>query len=395
MQQLQDMRMGEPVSTNCYQTLRDSSQAHRIAIISDAEPVRNGVGAYYSDLSEHLRKRGFEVRIFCPITENGDSSAALAFPLPGDASQRLCLPNPFGLNAELAVFQPDVAIVPTPGVYGLTGAFLCERMGLPVLVGFHTAFEQLAKLYWQKTVMAKMVRQYFRNSHSYLFNRCTSVVANTEEMCRLARRLGATSVTTVGTLLPRDFIDTPVQEHSGQIRKILFAGRLAAEKNLDAILDTAERLPDLEFGIAGDGPLREKVLNAANRLPNLRYLGWLSRTELREAIDSHDLLVLPSHFESFGNIALEAMARKRPAIVSSRCGIAKWIELRRGLCVIDNGSVLTETLERFSTMSANTVCEIANAALDAAIGLNNRSLDQWCDILAPRIATEKNSLNIQ
>lgn len=389
------MRVGETVSKSCYHTNTDNSQATRIAIISDAEPVRNGVGAYYSDLTDHLRMRGYEVRVFCPIAENGTSSAALAFPLPGDSSQRLCLPNPFGLNIDLGEFKPDVAIVPTPGVYGLTGAFLCERMGLPVLVGFHTAFEQLAKLYWQKTVMARMVRQYFRNSHSYLFNRCTTVVANTEEMCRMARRLGANSVTTVGTLLPRDFIDTAVRPHSGQVKKILFAGRLAAEKNLDAILQAAENLPSLEFGIAGDGPLRPVVIEAAKTFPNINYLGWLSRSELRNAIDAHDLLILPSHFESFGNIALEAMARQRPAIVSSRCGISKWIELRHGLCVIENGNELTNTLRNFSITSSDTIREMANAAMKAAIGLNNRSLDHWCDLLTPRKDSETQQISIQ
>lgn len=383
MQEIQNMQIGSTASTRYYPSEPGPSRPTRVAVISDAEPARNGVGAYYHDLAEHLCRRGFEVRTFCPIAENGNSSAALAFPLPGDTSQRLCLPNPFGLNARLAAFNADIAIIPTPGVYGLTGAFLCERLGLPVLVGFHTAFEQLAKLYWQKTVMAKMVRQYFRNSHNYLFGRCTGVVANTEEMCRLARRLGAGSVTRVGTLLPGDFIDTPVRPHSGRISRILFAGRLAAEKNIDALLQAARNLPEMKFSIAGDGPLKPQVQAANNTLPNLNYMGWLSRPELKAAIDSHDMLVLPSHFESFGNIALEAMARQRPAIVTSRCGIAKWSELQRGLHVIDEGSALTEALEYFSRMPTGQVCEMAAAALEAAIRLNDSSLDQWCDMLAP------------
>lgn len=392
MQQQYDMLVGNSLDAQCTLGYTQPQHLAKIAIISDAEPVRNGVGAYYTDLAEHLRARGFDVRTFCPVHENGNSAAAFAFPMPGDTSQRLSLPNPFGLNAQLVAFAPDIAIVPTPGVYGLTGAFLCERMGLPVLVGFHTAFEQLAKLYWQKTVMAKMVRQYFRNSHSYLFNRCTNVVANTEDMCRLARRLGASSATTIGTLLPADFIQMPAKGHSGEVRRVLFAGRLAAEKNIQAVLQSARELPHMEFSVAGNGPLQSAVTEAENNLTNLNYLGWLSRDALRNAIDCHDMLVLPSHFESFGNIALEAMARQRPAIVTTRCGISKWHELRSGLTVINDGTDLTNALRGLAAQSPDTIRKMATASRDVAISLNNRSLDHWCEMLTLGETNQKGML---
>ncbi len=356
----------------------------KIAIISDAEPARNGVGAYYQDLSEHLQSRGYQIKLFCPVHENGRRSAAMAMPLPGDTSQRLCVPNPFSMNAELAAFHPDMVILPTPGPYGLAGAFLCERLNIPVTVGFHTPFEQLAKLYWQRSLMGRMVRQYFRNSNAYLFDRCNNVVANSREMQRLARRLGAEKVDIVGTLLPMDFIDTPTTPHSGQIRNILFAGRLAAEKNIDAILRAAGNLPNLTFSIAGDGPLKHKVETAERQIPNVRYLGWLTRDQLRATIDQHDVLILPSHFESFGTIALEAMARQRPALVSRYCGIAKWSELSSGMTVIDDGTQLSDALQELAGHCSEELIEIGRSAREAAITLNDETLNHWCQLLFGR-----------
>ncbi len=355
--------------------------APRIAIISDAEPARNGVGAYYQDLAEHLQAQGRQVRLFCPMGEDSQWSAAMTLPLPGDASQRFSLPNPFLLNAGISSFRPDIALLATPGAYGLTGAFLCRRMNLPVLVGFHTPFEQLARLYWKRTVMSRVVRQYFRNSNSYLFDRCDKVVVNCRDMQRLAKRLGAQQVDVVGTLLPKDFIDFRTRPHSGRVRKVLFAGRLAAEKNIAAIIRAAQAMPELSFSLAGDGPLRAEVEKAAGKRGNLTYLGWLSRDDLRQTLDRHDLLILPSQFESFGNIALEAMSRERLALVTRQCGIAKWPALSDGLHVIDSSRDLETALRELSTRPNEQIRAQAATARAAAVSLNDESLEHWCKLL--------------
>ena len=48
-------------------------------------------------------------------------------------------------------------------------------------------------------------------------------------------------------------------------------------------------------------------------------LGRLGRTEVRDAIDECDCLVLPSHYETFGVVLIEAMVRGKP-VVASDCG---------------------------------------------------------------------------
>jgi hypothetical protein len=62
----------------------------RIAVISDAAPERNGVGAYYADLKNHLTTAICEIKIFSPTFTNENwQGSGFKIPLPGDATQNL------------------------------------------------------------------------------------------------------------------------------------------------------------------------------------------------------------------------------------------------------------------------------------------------------------------
>ena len=78
---------------------------------------------------------------------------------------------------------------------------------------------------------------------------------------------------------------------------MLFAGRFAAEKSIDALLDLIPRRPDLHFTFAGDGPERKRVEDMARQQENLDYPGWIRRDRLVDLLDSADLFVLPSAVE--------------------------------------------------------------------------------------------------
>lgn len=353
----------------------------RLAIISDAAPGRNGVGAYYQDLIGQLEPQLQAFKVFSPRLMGKRWDCGLALPLPGDSTQKLCLPNPFLLARELRQLDPHLIIVATPGAYGLLGAFMAQRMRRPLLVGFHTAFEQLTELYWRGSWRGQAVYKLFQWSHQYLFRRAQSVLANSQEMLDLAERMGAGHSRLIGTPLSRDFALAPTSVYRGELNKVLFAGRLAAEKNLDAVLEAAESLPDWQFSIAGDGPLRARLEAAARRLPNLRVLGWLNREQLRAEVDAHHALLLPSHFESFGTIALEVMARCRLVVVSEACGIAQWSGLRDGLNVIEPERRALDLLVELAQLTPAQRSERALRGRDMALSLNNRCIEHWQQLL--------------
>ena len=349
----------------------------RVLIVSDSLPERNGVGAYYSDLMHLLEDEGCDVTILCP---SEDRPTIFRFPLPGDSTQRVWLPSLFRFRRVMKEVRPQTIIAATPGPYGLLGAWWSRRLNAKFIVGFHTHFSSVTDLYQNRFLRAGS-RFYFNIADKILFRCGDLVLANSEAMVELAERLGARKVAVMGTLLPRDSLLEPEHPLHGDLKRVVFAGRLAPEKRIQTVIDAAHELPNIEFTIAGDGPLKKSVEQQADTLPNLEYVGWVSRRDLLAQMDRADMLVLNSVVESFGTVALEAMARRRLALVSNTCGIVEWPDLVDKLYQIDDDETLSAAIRRVARLPADSRAATGRAARDAALRLNRGSLLHWLDVL--------------
>jgi glycosyltransferase involved in cell wall biosynthesis len=353
----------------------------RVAIVSDAAPERNGVGAYYRDLAEHLKAVGVRVDLIAPRFRGGHWFGGLSLPLPGDPTQRSVLPSLPLVMRRMARLRPEVVIVPTPGPFGMLGMVLAKRWQARLVVGFHTHFERLAQITDDWLVRGRVAQFYLNTCNRALFREGSLVLANSTEMLEIARGIGAKRVGLMGTPIPKVFLDTPPEPLRPQVHRVLFAGRLAPEKNLEAIVDAAAALPSMQFQVAGDGPLRQWLVDRVDRLPNLHYIGWVKRQQIMPLIDTNDVLVLPSTVESFGTIALEAMARARLVVVSSECGILDWTALKRGLFQIQPNESLATTLGRVQALDHALLQRKADIAREGAREINDRNLNHWLRVL--------------
>jgi glycosyltransferase involved in cell wall biosynthesis len=245
-----------------------------------------------------------------------------------------------------------------------------------LLIGYHTRYDRLVELYWSAKL--RLFSKALLRSWDRLFFRAgRAVLVNSREMADNARRLGAREVHRVGTPLARHLLEPPVSPVSGKIRSVLFAGRLAAEKNTDALLECAVQQPHRRFVLAGDGPLRQAVVLAAQQQPNLEYRGWVNRCQIPELIDECDLLVLPSKEEAFGTMALEGMARQRMVLVSRGCGILNWPELSAGLFRIHRKETLAEAIDRVDALEPALKMRRARKARRAAEAFSRAALEDW------------------
>jgi glycosyltransferase involved in cell wall biosynthesis len=301
--------------------------------------------------------------------------------MPGDSGQRLVMPSIRSVRAACKRLQPTIVVVVTPGPYGLLGAYEAWRNGATLICAFHTDFEQLAKMYWNP------FRRFFVNlvlntANKILCQRSRSVLINNAGLRDDVLRLGARQVDIIGTPLPTEFHNRPAVSPAHGLRRVCFAGRLAQEKNVEHIIAAARKIPELEFVIAGDGPLRERLIGMAAGSPNVRFVGWLSREALIDLMDGVDLLLLPSAFETFGSVALEAMARGRPALVSTTAGIQAWPALRPGLFTLDDPALLAEKLTELRALPGSCWEQKCCDARRVAVELNARTINHWLRLLA-------------
>jgi glycosyltransferase involved in cell wall biosynthesis len=352
----------------------------RAVVLSDAAPERNGVGSYYRDLVTHLRAHGVRMEMLPAKATRYFRTRGLSFRMPGDATQELHMPHIPRVARRFRKGRQNVIIAPTVGPFGLLALALARRYRTRLIVGHHTSCDKLAHLYWSGS-RARISRRYLMTASQWLIRSADVVVVNSEEMAEEARRFGARHVQCVGTMVAPPFIQRALPAPPRRVGTVLFAGRLAAEKNIESILEAAAVLPGMQFRIAGDGPLRVPLTQRARRLPNVEMLGWLDRQALLEEVDQTDMLVLPSHIESFGSVALEGLARGRLVLVSEACGILAWPTLAPGLFRMGRDEPLADALQRVSASDADEFMRISQVGRDATHAMNEHTLAQWLQLL--------------
>jgi glycogen(starch) synthase len=113
-----------------------------------------------------------------------------------------------------------------------------------------------------------------------------------------------------------------------QERLVLLIGRLVYEKGfqlaLEAMPTVIEAVPGTRFLVAGSGTHEEELKLQAEELGLMghgTFLGWIGDDVLHSLYAIADLTVVPSIYEPFGLVALEAMASGCPCIVADTGGL--------------------------------------------------------------------------
>lgn len=111
-------------------------------------------------------------------------------------------------------------------------------------------------------------------------------------------------------------VQKPLHERDNLVGYI---GRLSQEKGflnfLEAIPKAVQTKDEAAFLIGGDGQLRPRVEEYANKLGNkVKFVGWIPHDELPGYLNELRLLVVPSYTETGPYIAFEAMACGTPVL---------------------------------------------------------------------------------
>jgi len=111
-------------------------------------------------------------------------------------------------------------------------------------------------------------------------------------------------------------------------RLVLLVGRLVYEKGfqlaLEALPGLIERVGNVRFIVAGSGTAEQELREQATRLgldAHGTFVGWIGDDVLHSLYRIADLTVVPSIYEPFGLVALEAMASGCPCLVADTGGL--------------------------------------------------------------------------
>jgi len=164
------------------------------------------------------------------------------------------------------------------------------------------------------------------------FKNCAHLVGVTKDIVKhmIKNGVGATHahfIPTFPDVASVPPIDRATLATGRQARVLLALSRLHPKKGLDTLLTALQQMPDCIVWLAGDGPLRRELENLARTLgviDRVRFLGW--RTDRAALLRAADICVLPSRYEPFGTVILEAWAAGTPLVACASAGPAATIE---------------------------------------------------------------------
>jgi len=113
---------------------------------------------------------------------------------------------------------------------------------------------------------------------------------------------------------------------------VLFVGRLVHEKGVHVLVNAVPKVlgkADAKFVIVGNGYMKEQLsaLASSMRLSHkILFTGFVDDETLRKLQRVADVSVVPSLFEPFGIVALEAMAARSPVVVSDTGGLSEIVD---------------------------------------------------------------------
>lgn len=309
-----------------------------IALVSETFPPEiNGVANTLGRLCQGLRERGHHLQLVRPrqADEPGNSNDELlltrGWPLPGYAGLQWGQSALHKLLRRWRRNRPDVLYVATEGPLGLSAMRAAQRLGIPVVSGFHTNFQQYSGHYGLG-LLTRLLTGYLRWFHNR--TRMTLVPSPSQRL-ELQRR-GFERL----ELLARG-VDSQLfhpSRRSAELRQqwgladddiaVLHVGRLAPEKNLALLARTFANLQQarpgqqLKLVLVGDGPSRAEL---QAQLPDAIFCGLQRGETLAEHYASGDLFVFPSLSETFGNVVLEALASGLAVVAFDQAAAAQHI----------------------------------------------------------------------
>jgi phosphatidylinositol alpha 1,6-mannosyltransferase len=234
------------------------------------------------------------------------------------------------IRRQLERFRADVIHITGPSELGIFGAYFAWEMGIPLAASWHTNVHEYAarRMAWLTGRMSEQVGATTERgveagalwAASRFYQLAKVLFAPNEELCDMLER-----ATGRPCYLMQRGVDTEwfsplhrTREADESTVVLGYVGRLSIEKNVKLLARVQRELAaagvnGVRFLIVGHGSDEAEL---RRELADAEFAGVLRGAALAQAYANMDVLVFPSHTDTFGNVVLEALASGVPAVVT-------------------------------------------------------------------------------
>ena len=274
----------------------DHSSSRRLLVVTDAwRPQINGVVRTLESVGKELRQTGFDVQYLTP-------ERFWTLPVPSYPEIRISLASLGAVSRQIEAAAPDHIHIATEGPLGLLARQYCIDRRLGFTTSFHTRFPEYVAM--RVPVPQEWSYGYLRWFHSAAARTLVPTPSLRDDL--MARGFVRLGLWTRGVDGERFRPGPKTQFNDLPGPHLLYVGRVAAEKNIEAFLDLHVAGTKI---VVGDGPDCARLMREH---PDVVFLGYRHGEELGELYRSADVLVFPSRTDTFGNVITEALASGTP-----------------------------------------------------------------------------------
>ena len=309
----------------------------RIGIFTETyTPYISGLVTSEVMLKNALEKQGHEVYIVTANLESfkyeyNEEERVLRIPgIPtGIYDSRMSSIYPIRAINKIKSWKLDVIHSQTEFAIGTFARIFAKQYNIPLVHTYHTLYEDyvyyITKGYFKrssKKIVEYLTRFYCETTATELIVPTTKIYKLFKEKYKFEKNI---HIIPTGIEVERFYIENidikevkSLQEALKLTKKdfvILFVGRLAAEKNIEFLINSAKELnkkyKDIKLLIVGDGPDKEKYEKLAKKLKmenNIIFTGKVSWEDMPYYYHISDVFATASKTETQGLTVIEAMA---------------------------------------------------------------------------------------
>ena len=387
----------------------------RIGIFSDTyTPQTSGVVFVIEIFRRNMLKLGHEVIIFAPKPigfKEKDPNVVRFSALPGVLAYDDYLTSIFFPPIELRRIKKeklDIVFMLTPSQIGLLGAAAAKKFNLPLVTQYSTDLFEYITLYPEVLLgsialigiasisikakprevmkLARDTRHHrkqmpfsqslVRNSITMLHNSCDAVISLSRKKQQQMIDWG---IHTRLEMIPTGVDALPVSKEAAGLRAklgiaeddkvVLFAGRIAAEKNLDLLVDSFDQLvslvPKARLVFVGDfeyRPVLEKKASCIQNASKVIFTGRIPHEKLGDYYAMANVFAFPSLTDTQGLVIHEAALAGLPLVLVDTEVSELLIPGKTGFYARNNPNSMAKTIAKILNMSDDSYQQMSRNA---------------------------------